>query len=105
MISRHRLGRSRCLVIAAAVLSAIGLMTTPKAADAGGVSTGAAVGIGLGAFALGTMAGARPYYGAPYYGPYGYYAAPAYYYPPPPAYYPYAPRSCWDPYYQRYYAC
>ena len=34
--------------------------------------------------------------------PYGYYA------PPPPAYYPppaYAPRSCWDPYYRRYYAC
>ena len=40
----------------------------------------------------------------------GYNAAPAYseappgYAPPPPAYYAPA-RSCWDPYYQRYYAC
>ena len=44
---------------------------------------------------------------APYYAP-GYYP-PAYYYPPAPAYYPSTPyyphRSCWDPYYRRYYAC
>lgn len=95
--------RSGLMVIAVAALSSIGLMTTPTTVNAGGVSTGAAVGIGLGAFALGTVAGARPYYGAPY----GYYApAPAYYYPPAPAYYPYPPpRNCWDPYYQRYYAC
>ena len=106
MISCNLIGRTRRIVIAAAILSSIGLMMVPKVTDAGGgVSPGAAVGIGLGAFALGTMAGAAPYYGAPY-APYGYYAAPAYYYPPPPrAYYPYAPRSCWDPYYRRYYAC
>ena len=70
----------------------------------GGIGTGAAVGIGLGSFALGTAVGsaaAAPYYGGYPYG--GYYA------PPAPAYYPaapyYAPRSCWDPYYRRYYAC
>jgi hypothetical protein len=102
MISRSRLERSRRLVIAVAALSAIGLMTTPKAVDAGGISPGAAVGIGLGAFALGTAAGASA---APYYGYPGYYAPPpAYYYPPAPAYYA-PPRSCWDPYYGRYYAC
>ncbi len=98
MISRSCSGRFRSLVTASALLSAVTATMTPRTADAGGgVSPGAAVGIGLGAFALGTLA-ARPYYG-----PYGYY--PGAYYPPPPAYYPYAPRSCWDPYYQRYYAC
>lgn len=68
------------------------------------IDTGAAVGIGLGSFALGTAVGAaaNPYYN-PYYAPYGYaYPAPAYY--PPPAPYP-APRSCWDPYRRYYYAC
>ena len=99
----------RCfrLAFAAALLGAIGLASLPQQAEArGGVSTGAAVGIGLGAFALGTAVG-----GAynPYYAP-GYYYPPAAYYPPaPPAYYGpypyYAPRSCWDPYYRRYYAC
>ena len=98
MFSSNRSARFRGLVIASAILSAGSLVMTPKIADAGGVSPGAAVGIGLGAFALGTLA-ARPYYG-----PYGYYPG-AYYYPPPAPYYPYAPRSCWDPYYQRYYAC
>jgi hypothetical protein len=82
----------------------------PSSAGAG-IDTGAAVGLGLGSFALGTAFGAasNPYY-RPY--PYGYYypGAPVYYYPPPPAYYPppvyYPPvRSCWDPYYARYYAC
>ena len=98
MFSFNRSGRFRGVLVASALLSAVALTMTPKIADAGGVSPGAAVGIGLGAFALGTLA-ARPYYG-----PYPYYPG-AYYYPPPPAYYPYAPRSCWDPYYQRYYAC
>ena len=57
---------------------------------------------------LGTALGAasRPY--GPSYAPYGYgygYPAPApVYYPPPAPYYPPA-RSCWDPYYARYYAC
>ena len=69
---------------------------------ADGLDTGAAVGLGLGAFALGSAVGsaaAAPYSGYPYGG---------YYAPPAPAYYPapyYAPRNCWDPYYRRYYAC
>jgi hypothetical protein len=79
-----------------AILAAIGLTTAPRPADAGGwggggISPGAAVGLGLGAFALGSVL-SRPYYN-PYYYPYGYYgyypAAPAYY--PPAAYYPYYP--------------
>ena len=91
----------RGLAVAAAIIAVVGFTTAPQPAHA--VSPGAAVGIGLGAFALGTAL-AAPYYYNPYYYPYGYY------YPPPPAYYPAAPyypapRSCWDPYYRRYYAC
>lgn len=99
-MSNANLGRKlRSGAVVAAVLGSVGMMGAAPA-DAGGVSPGAAVGIGLGAFALGTMTGAAPYYGSPYYAP-GYYAPPAYY-PPPPAY---VPRSCWNPYYQQYYAC
>jgi hypothetical protein len=94
----------RGLAVAAAILAAIGLTTVPRPADAGGgwsgggISPGAAV--GLGAFALGAVL-ANPYY-SPY--PYGYYPpAPAYYYPPA-SYYP-PVRSCWSPYYHYYYAC
>ena len=98
-------GFARGLTFAAALVGAVALtLPTPSQAR---VSDGAAVGIGLGSFALGTAVGsaaARPY---GYYGyPYGYYAPPPAYYPAPapaPAYY--APRSCWDPYYGRYYAC
>jgi hypothetical protein len=90
------------LTMAAAVVGAVAWAgQTPAHAR---IDTGAAVGIGLGSFALGTAVGAaaNPYY-SPYYAPYGYaYPAPAYY--PPPAPY-YSPRSCWDPYYRRYYAC
>src|SRR5215472_11291652 len=86
----------RKLAVAAAILTAIGLTTVPRPVDAGGgwggggISPGAAAGIGLGAFALGSVL-SRPYYN-PYYYPYGYYGyppAPAYY--PPAAYYPYYP--------------
>ena len=101
----------RGLAVAAAILAAIGLTTVPRPADAGegwhggGIRPGAAVGIGLGAFALGALA-ANPYYYPNYY-PYGYYG---YYYPTAPAYYPTAPyyppaRSCWSAYYRYYYAC
>ena len=47
----------RGLAVAASILAAIGLTTVPRPADAGGggISPGAAVGIGLGAFALGTV--------------------------------------------------
>ena len=99
----------RGLAVAAAILAAIGSTTVPRPADAGGwggggISPGAAVGIGLGAFALGSVL-SHPYYSAYYY-PYGYYG----YYPPAPAYYPpasyYPPaRSCWSPSYGYYYAC
>src|SRR5215470_926717 len=93
----------RGLAVTAAILAAIGLTTVPQPADAGGggISPGAAVGLGLGAFALGSVL-SQPYYNS-YYSPYGYYPpAPAYY--PQRAYYPPA-RSCWSPYYQYYYAC
>ena len=96
--------QSGLLAITAAV-AAVALLIIPKPAQA--LDTGAAVGIGLGSFALGTAlgAGANPAYN-PYY-------APGYYYPPPapayPGYYPAptypAARSCWNAYYQRYYAC
>jgi hypothetical protein len=92
----------RSLAIGAAVLAAVGLTTVPQPADA--IGTGAAVGIGLGAFAAGNALGAasNPYNNL-YYNPYGYYSPPAPAYYPPRPYYP--PHSCWDPYYRRYYAC
>ena len=63
------------LAITVAILAAIGLTTVPRHADAGGgggISPGAAVGLGLGAFALGSVL-ANPYYYNPSYYPYGYY--------------------------------
>ena|SRR5829696_6752596 len=97
-------GIARRLAAAAAIGGAVVAISAPQPAHA--IDTGAAVGIGLGSFALGTALGAgaaaNPYYGGY---PYGYAApAPAYAYPPAPVYYP-AQRSCWDPYYRRYYAC
>lgn len=103
MTLRNLFGRTgRTLAVSAALLGAVGLTVTPKPAHA--LSTGAAVGIGLGALAVGTALGAasNPYYnGYPaYYG----YPAPAPYYGP--AYYGYGPsHSCWNPYYGRYYPC
>jgi hypothetical protein len=84
-------------------------MNGPRAATApwpahagwggGGISPGAADGLGLGAFALGSVL-PNPYYYNPSHYPYGYYG----YYPPASAYHPPA-RSCWGPYYHYYYAC
>src|SRR6516225_10504650 len=56
--------------MATAILAAIGLTTVPRSADAGGggISPGAAVGLGLGAFAPGSVL-SQPYYN-PYYSPY-----------------------------------
>jgi hypothetical protein len=101
MFSRFFGKTGRGLAVAAVILAAVGLTTAPRPAQA--VSPGAAVGIGLGAFALGSVL-ANPYYN-PY--SYPYYA---YYYPPASAYYPPAPyypraRRCWSPYYRYYYAC
>jgi hypothetical protein len=91
----------RGLAFGTAIVAALGLATAQPAHALG---PGAAVGIGLGAFAVGTAIGAtaNPYY----YGYPGYY--PGYAYPPAPAYYGYAPgpaNSCWNPYYGRYYPC
>ena len=99
----------RGLAAAAGILAAIGLTTMPRPANAGGIGPGAAVGIGLGAFALGSALSHpysyNPYYYNSYNYPYGYYG----YYPTAPAYYPAAPdnspRRCWSPYYNNYYAC
>ncbi len=101
-LGKHFTRTGRGVAIGAAALAAIGLTTVPRPAHS--LSPAAGVGIGLGAFAAGTALGAaaNPYYN-PYYYPHGSY------YPPAPAYYPptpyYPQRSCWDPYYRRYYAC
>jgi len=94
----------RSLALTGAIAAAVSLVATPNPAEAR-VDTGTAVGIGVGSFALGTALGAAAAnpYANPYYG-YGYAAPAPAYYPPAPAYYPPA-RSCWDPYYRRYYAC
>jgi hypothetical protein len=92
-------------VVAAGAIAAV-LFLTQQPAKA--ISGGEAAAIGLGSFALGSALGAgaaAPY--NPYYNPYAGYAYP----PPAPVYYPPAspyygaPRSCWDSYYRRYYAC
>ena len=82
------------LALAVAVVAGVTL-AVEKPAQA--ISGGEAAAIGLGSFAVGTALGAgaaNPYNN-------GYYA-PGYAYPAAP-YYP--PRSCWDPYYRRYYSC
>ncbi len=94
--------------LALAVAAALSLPATANAQywrggywrGGGGIGPGAAVGLGLGSFALGAALGSaasRPYG----YSPYGYYAPPAYYAPPPA----YSYRTCWYPQYGGYYAC
>jgi len=96
----------RALAIGGALLGLVGMTAAPRPAHA--VDPGAAAGIGLGAFAAGTMldAAPNPNYN-PYNRPYGYYAPPAPAYTTAPGYYPpaayYQPRNCWDAYSQRYY--
>jgi hypothetical protein len=100
MTIRNLLARSgRTLALSAAIVGAVGLTVVPRPAHA--LGTGAAVGIGLGAFALGTALGTAA--ASPYYYPGGYYYPPQYYYPPAPA--PYPARTCWAPYYQQYVPC
>lgn len=77
-----KLGRG--VALATAIVAGVAFTTAaPQPAQA--FPTGAAVGLGLGAFALGTALGAAPYYGYGYYGsPYAYapyYGPPAYSYP------------------------
>lgn len=80
LASRSRLGRT--LGGAPALVAATVFMATPNGATAQ-IGPGAAVGIGLGALALGTWFGGARYYGYGYY-PYGYG-----YYPPYGYGYPY----------------
>jgi hypothetical protein len=77
-----KLGRG--VALATALVAGVAFTAAPRPAHA--FPTGAAIGLGLGAFALGTALGAAPYYG--YYGyPYApYYGPPAY--PYPYGYYP-----------------
>jgi len=91
----------RGLALASAVALAAVFAAPPAQADwhhHGGISTGAAVGIGLGSFALGTALGSAAAY--PYYGGYGY-GYPSYGYSYPAYSYGYAPYS--RPYYGGYY--
>jgi hypothetical protein len=70
----------------------------------GGISTGAAVGIGLGSFALGTALGSAAAY--PYYGGYGYgnpYAGYGYSYPAYSSYSPAYSSYGYAPYSRGYY--
>jgi hypothetical protein len=98
------LGRTgRTLALATALVGGIGFALSATPAHA--ISTGEAVGIGVGAAAIGAAVGAST---APaYYAP-----APVYSAPPPPAYYQPAPGygpgpsgSCWNPSYGRYTPC
>lgn len=70
-----RMGRT--LAFSGAIVGTLAFTVMPHPAQAR-ISTGAAIGIGLGSFALGSALGAasHPYYGYPY--GYGYYAAPVY---------------------------
>src|SRR5438270_11413901 len=104
MLSRNNLAQPGRLALAVAVVAGV---TVPVEKPAQAISVGEAAAIGLGSFAVGTALGAgaaNPYNN-------GYYYAPGYAYPaaPAPSYYPaapyYPPRSCWDPYYRRYYSC
>jgi hypothetical protein len=90
----------RSLATAAALAGTL-LIAAPTPAEAR-IGTGAAIGIGLGSFALGTAIGSGAF-AHPYgYYPYGYYTpAPAYYAPPVRSH----PRTCWYPQYGGYYAC
>lgn len=90
MTLHNLIGRTgRGLALGAATLATVGLTAVvPRPAHA--ISPGAAAGIGLGAFALGTAVGAAPYA----------YAYPPYYGYPGYAYYP--PGYGCDPYYGCY---
>jgi hypothetical protein len=77
----------RGIALAGALVAGVGFVAIPRPAHA--FPVGAAVGVGLGAFALGTAVGSAAdpyYYGYPYgyYAPpnpyYGYYPGPSYYY-------------------------
>jgi hypothetical protein len=92
------------LAFTTALAAAIGWATPPRPAHA--LDTGAAVGFGLGALAVGTALGAAT---APPPSPYyynGYSYPPGYYYGPAQPVYPnYPTGSCWSPAYNRYMPC
>jgi hypothetical protein len=95
-----RIGRA--LAFTTAIVAGIGLTAAPQPAHA--LGTGAAVGIGVGALAVGTVLGASV--ANPYYYPNAYPYPPQYYYGPAQPTYPnYPTGSCWSPYYNRYVPC
>jgi hypothetical protein len=98
LVQRH--GRKAAVAMAVAATLSLGATSQPAQARGGaGIALGVVGGAVAGAAIASTVA--NPYYN-PYY-PYGYYGPPpAAYYPPAPVY---QPRSCWDPYYRRYYQC
>jgi hypothetical protein len=97
-------GRVGRRLAGAAAIIAIGLGLSAVAQPAKAISTGEAVGIGVGAAVLGTALGAAAT--NPYYYPPGYNYPPGYYYgPAQPTYPEYPTGSCWSPYYQRYVPC
>ena len=88
------------LMIVTILAVAVLLATGPVEAKDHGIGTGAAIGLGLGAFGLGAVLGGGAY-GYPYYVPgYGY-SYPVY---PPASYYSIA-RTCWNPWSRSYYVC
>ena len=90
----------RGLATAAAIAGAVAITDlTPAQAR---ISTGAAIGIGLGSFVLGSAIASGAFANPYGYYPYGYHApVPAYYVPPVRS----DPRTCWYPQYGGYYAC
>jgi hypothetical protein len=92
----------RTLAFTAAIVGVVGLTAAPRPAHA--LSNGAAVGIGLGALAVGSAIGAGV--ANPYYYPNAYPYPPQYYYGPAQPTYPnYPSGACWSPYYNRYVPC
>jgi hypothetical protein len=103
-MSLNILGRTgRTLALATAIVGGIGLTVTSTPAHA--ISTGEAVGIGVGAAAVGAAVGASA--ASPgYYAPAPVYSAPApAYYQPNPGYGPGPSGTCWSPSYGRYVPC
>jgi hypothetical protein len=104
MLTRQMQKIGKGIVLAGAV-AGLTLMTPPTTAHAGGIGTGAAIGLGVlgGVLAGAAIASTPPVYGPPPAPAYYYPAQPYYegYYAPPPTYYSTAqPYYGWGPYYK-----
>jgi hypothetical protein len=100
MSIRSVASRAGTLALTTAIVATIGLTAVPRPAHA--LGTGAAVGIGLGALAVGTALGAAA---NPYYPPNNPYPPYYYYGPAQPTYPAYPSGACWSPYYNQYVPC